>query len=219
MEKHILKKENVTPCITFGGITIGIVCVCIIAPESTGVIALLVSIPVFLLSLLKLIVEVTESINDLLTEKLHRDEQNPPNMIIVYEWMNKKENIKETIDDYDMFLGRFNIIDRSDKSFEYYVKMIKNDFRIIKLRRKVRLLRKILLGIYYGLIMFIIIVLILHYEISDVILSNTSSITNLSNILALVSLVIVLFEVVMNDVVKDIIITFFYKIYKVDLDF
>ncbi len=210
MIKSVFIKENVTPCVTFGGISIGIVLVCFIDPEATGIIALLVSFPVFLLSISKLVIEVTEMINDLITKKLGRDEQNPEKMINVFREMNKPEIIKKGINDFSEFFERFDVVDKRNKEYQYYLKMIEEDFKIIKFRVSVRKVRRRMLWLYYAIIMLMIALLILHSEIATIIY-NLNSLSGLSNILALISIIFILIEVMMKGVMKNIVKAWLYK--------
>ena len=218
MIKSVFTKENVTPFITFGGISIGILSVCILDPEATGIIALLVSVPTFLLSISKLVIEVIEMINDLITKKLGVDEQNPEKMINVFREMNKPEIIKNGIDDFSAFFEKFDVVDKMDKDYQFYLGRIEEDFEIIKLRVNIRKVRRGMLWFYYAIIMSMIVLLILHGEIATII-NNMNSLSGLSNILALISIIVILIEAMMKEVIKNIVKAWLYKEYKVDVYF
>ena len=218
MIKSVFTKENVTPFITFGGISIGILLVCILDPEATGIIALLVSVPTFLLSISKLVIEVIEMINDLITKKLGVDEQNPEKMINVFREMNKPEIIKNGIDDFSAFFEKFDVVDKMDKDYQFYLGRIEEDFEIIKLRVNIRKVRRGMLWFYYAIIMSMIVLLILHGEIATII-NNMNSLSGLSNILALISIIVILIEAMMKEVIKNIVKAWLYKEYKVDVYF
>lgn len=83
------------------------------------------------------------------------------------------------------------------------------------MRKTFRCVRRALLWMYYIIFMLILVILLLRTEISNVI--NVDSIKLLgTNILTMWSLVIILVEIMMKDIIEQIIINFLTKKYEID---
>lgn len=102
MKERVFIKKNVFTCVMFGAILLFIIYESLIANTDLSILAFFIAIPTFILSFLKLLVDILEDINNKITNFLKQTEEN--NNI---EWQildeireNDENNVDEIIKEY-----------------------------------------------------------------------------------------------------------------------
>ena len=204
-DKKFLIRKNVFPCVMFGSVLIFVLIETLYFKENVGLLSFIIAVPVFISSILKTFSNGLESINDKLTNFIARIKDWPD---ITYEMLdavrlaNKKEKNK--------------IIENltKDNNLRETLEQYKKAFSI---RRKIRNARRILLFLYYLLLMLTLVLLFLREDVY-LVLSQIFSETN-TEILAIWSFVVILFEIMMKDVIEDLFISLTHKIIVINYDY
>ena len=188
MEK-IFTKENVLPCVLFGAC----LCFCIVKivskSQELSFICFVIATFSLALSFIEVIVEFLEKVNEHYTNRLYSYEKNE---------CIKRNIVRLRADDeqYKLFYDNVEIIDRD----------LISKYRIIyKDRKKVRKSRRAFLYVKYASVMCVLIVLLLHYELYTIMPRNLISSDN-SNIITLVTLMVLLFNLTLRGFVKKIVV-------------
>ena len=114
-----------------------------------------------------------------------------------------------------MCAERHIIRNTKKENAENILTKVQNYKTCFDMRKTFRCVRRALLWMYYIIFMLILVILLLRTEISNVI--NVDSIKLLgTNILTMWSLVIILVEIMMKDIIEQIIINFLTKKYEID---
>lgn len=102
MKERVFIKKNVFTCVMFGAILLFIIYESLIANTDLSILAFFIAIPTFILSFLKLLVDILEDINNKITNFLKQTEEN--NNI---EWQildeireNDENNVDKIIKEY-----------------------------------------------------------------------------------------------------------------------
>lgn len=211
--RSIFRKESVFTCLTFGAIFIFAVVQTINPDDDLALIACMLSIFIFLISILKLVVTILEDIIEKETEVLKQEEEyglfNYEYGVLSYEkiWdiRNSKSSIPEDI------LSEVKAKENAENNL-HKIKRYKTCF---DMRKVFRSIRRVSLWIYYAIFGIILVALLLRTEISSAI--NIDSVRLLdTNIITMWSLVIILIEIMMKDIIEQIIINVLEKIYKIE---
>lgn len=75
MKERVLIKKNVFTCVMFGAIFLFVLCESVFKSDTLSTIAFMIAIPIFILSLIKLVVDVLEDLNDKITSFLSDTER------------------------------------------------------------------------------------------------------------------------------------------------
>lgn len=211
MKEHVLVKRNVFTCIMFGAIFLFILAKSIFQSETLSIIAFLIAGPLFILSIIQLVINVLERINDKITFFLSDiEDQEVPS----YDDLDRIRDSNK--------LTKDNIIDdicqeHPDKG---WVRNDLNDyFNARKTRSSIRIARRVMLYIYYTLCMLILLLLLLHTEVYDFFKNTEQNISINTDLFEVWSLVIILFEIMMKEIVEDFIICIISKGMSIDLEY
>lgn len=204
-DKKILIRKNVFPCVMFGSVLIFVLIETLYFNENVGLLSFIIAVPVFISSILKMFSNGLESINDKLTNFIARLKDWPG---ITYEMLDavRLASKKE----------KNEIIENStkDNNLRETLEQYKKAFSV---RQKIRKARRILLFLYYLLLMLTLVLLFLREDVY-LVLSQIFSETN-TEILAIWSFVVILFEIMMKDVIEDLFISLTHKIIGINYDY
>lgn len=204
MKERVLIKQNVFTCVMFGAILAFVVYQSLFCSADMSVLAFIIAIPTFMLSVLKIFVDTLEDMNDKLTVFIDQ-------MVLVEDYSLlvaiKKLNKSET----QSYIEK-NCKDRKDLSTIRDKLVAYPQARNIRI--VIRFCRRMLLYIYYFIFMIMFILLLLHSELSWVIQSNLTHID--LNLITIWSLLIILFEIMMKAIVEEILTLLLQK--KIGLD-
>jgi hypothetical protein len=196
MKERVFIKKNVFTCVMFGAIFLFIIYESLIANTDLSILAFFIAIPTFILSFLKLWVDILEDINNKITNFLKQTEKN--NNI---EWQildeireNDENNVDEIIKEYMDGHPNYKWIEKS--LYQYH--------KVRRVRKKVRKMRRAILYLYYFIFMLMFLLLLLHTELSTIISNGSLSEVDL-NLFTLWSLIVVLIEIMMKDILEDIV--------------
>lgn len=211
MKECILIKKNVFTCVMFGAIFLFVLCESLFESDILSTIAFIIAIPIFLLSLIKLVVDVLEDLNDKITSfLLSIENQDIPSWEDLEKIRDAKENIlNDTISKIsDKYPNNYWLKDELNK---YYFAR--------KTRTSIRGLRRGTLYIYYSVFMVILLLLLLHTELYTL-LENNSWLTTINmDLFEVWSLIIILLEIMMKDIIEDVITHIIDKKIGIDLEY
>ena len=183
----------------FGAILLFLLYESIVSNIDLSILAFFIAVPTFLLSFIKLIVDILEDINDKITNFLKQTEQYDDDIIswdVLDEIRNNDNNdITEIISKH--------IPEQKENDWK---KDTLNQYHKARItRNKVRKMRRGVLYIYYIIFMFMLVMLLLHAELASFITKGLLNGIDL-NLFTIWSLIIVLLEIMMKDIFEDIII-------------
>jgi len=209
----IFRKENVFTCLTFGAIFVFAVIQTMAPSNDLVLIAWILSIFIFLISLLKLVISIFEDIIVKQTELLRKEENDG---LFNYEYGTLSSEQMWEIRNSKKCVPKDILSEIQKKeNAENILTKVQNYKTCFDMRKTFRCVRRALLWMYYIIFMLILVILLLRTEISNVI--NVDSIKLLgTNILTMWSLVIILVEIMMKDIIEQIIINFLTKKYEID---
>lgn len=211
MKEHVLVKRNVFTCIMFGAIFLFVLSESIFQTEYLSIIAFIIAIPLFFLSIIQLVINVSEQIIDKITSYLsYTESQHMPFDEDLFKIrMSNKSTVNGIIDDISkMYPDREGI--RSDLS---------NYYNARKTRSSIRTVRRVLLYIYYALCMIILLLLLLHTEVYTLFKNAELNMSINTDLFEVWSLIIILFEIMMKDIVEDIIVYMISKRISINLEY
>ena len=195
----------------FGAIFLFVLCESLFESDILSTIAFIIAIPIFLLSLIKLVVDVLEDLNDKITSfLLSIENQDIPSWEDLEKIRDAKENIlNDTISKIsDKYPNNYWLKDELNK---YYFAR--------KTRTSIRGLRRGTLYIYYSVFMVILLLLLLHTELYTL-LENNSWLTTINmDLFEVWSLIIILLEIMMKDIIEDVITHIIDKKIGIDLEY
>ena len=199
MKEKIFVKKNVFTCVMFGAIFLFVLYESIARDTDLSMLAFFIAIPTFILSLIKLIVDIAEDINDKITAFLQSTE-NYGNDMIDWEILNsirenKDGNINELVEQYCANKTEYEWV--KDTLIQYHKARVS--------RERVRKIRRFFLYIYYSVFMLLFVLLLLHSELSVICMSGIFKNIDL-NIFTIWSLIIVLLEILMKGIFEDLMI-------------
>ena len=178
-------------------------------------IAFIISIPIFILSIIKVIIDILEDINDKITTYLKNMEHQSG-----YSYSLTWEDLTQIRSCSDSTLNNVieNIISNEpdlshlkDDAFKYYHSR--------KHRKAIRSCRRFFLYIYYAMLMLVLLLLLLHTELYHL-LSYSPIFSSINmDLFTLWSLIIILFEIMMKNIVEDIISVCIQKITGINLEY
>ena len=195
MKERVFIKKNVFAFVMFGAILLFIIYESLIANTDLSILAFFIAIPTFILSFLKLFVDILEDINNKITNFLKQTEDNNIEWQILDEIReNDENNIDEIIKEY---MDGHPDYERIEESLYQYHKAR-------RVRKKVRKMRRAILYLYYFIFMLMFLLLLLHTELSTIISNGSLGEVDL-NLFTLWSLIVVLIEIMMKDIFEDIV--------------
>ena len=191
MKEKIFVKKNIFSCFIFGAIFIFVLCESVFLDVDLSVLSFLIVIPTFILSCIKLGVNVSEDINNKITSFLKSCEQGYNNIRMYSDYFDRENKLPSSIN-----CDSVNIewIDGEVKKYK--------EARVC--REKVRKIRRGFLYVYYAAFMVMLAMLLLHSELSVFLDSIIMNNTNL-NIFTIWTLVLILLEISMKDIFEDFI--------------
>ena len=215
MKERVFIRKNIFTTVMFGAVFLFVLFESIFYRHNLSGIAFLISVPIFILSLIKIIIDILEDINDKITSFLRNIENYPTyNPDFSWEYLEqirecKDITFKETIE---------NII--SDKPHLDYLKdNLFNYYHSRKYRKTIRSCRRFFLYIYYALLMIVLLLLLLHTEVYHF-LNNSPFFSSINmDLFTLWSLIILLFEIMMKNIVEDIISIIIQKLIGINLEY
>lgn len=211
MKEHVLVKKNVFTCIMFGAIFLFVLVESIFELEALSIIAFIIAVPLFFLSIIQLIINVLERINDKITSFLSGIEDQD---IPTYDDLDRiRDSNKSTINDV------IQDICQEYPDNEYICDDLNHYFNARKTRSSIRTARRVMLYIYYSLCMVILLLLLLHTEVYAFFKNTEQNISINTDSFEVWSLVIILFEIMMKDIVEDIIICIISKKMSIHLEY
>lgn len=197
MKERVLVKKNVFTCVMFGAIFLFILCESIFKSDMMSMIAFIIAIPIFILSIIKLVVDVLEDLNDKITSYLSSEENGR-----IPSWEDF-DRVRETEEkDIDNVAKE---IANKHSEYPFVEREIKQYFYARKTRETIRKFRRFMLYIYYLVFMIIMVLLLLHTELYALIESNGWFNGINMDLFEVWSLIIILLEIMMKDIIEDII--------------
>lgn len=159
-----------------------------------------------MLSIIKLIVDILEDVNDKITSFLQSIENDYDYQILI-DIRNCKENVDILIENY---CKESEVDDWGKKRLFQYQKARKQ-------RTKIRIVRRIFLYIYYSIFMLLLVLLLLHSELSTI--YNAEIFKNIDlNLFTIWSVIIILLEIMMKDILEKLVVIFLEKKIGTNLD-
>lgn len=215
MKERVFIKKNIFTSVMFGAVFLFVLFESIFYRDNLSGIAFLISIPIFILSLIKIIIDISEDINDKITSFLSNVE-NYPTYYDDFSWEYLEQinacsdnTFKDTIE--NIISDKPNLNHLKDDLFNYYQSR--------KHRETIRSCRRFFLYIYYTLLMIVLLLLLLHTELYHL-LSNSPFFSSINmNLFTLWSLIILLFEIMMKNIVEDIISVIIQKFIGINLEY
>lgn len=211
MKESVFIKKNVFTCLMFGSIFLFILYASIYTLDNLSVIAFIIAVPIFILSLIKLIIDILEDLNNKIT-------------LYLYDFEKYKELTWEDLDLIRLSNNknfRKNIQNVAQKYPENSLicDELNQYFSARRTRRYIRLIRRIILYMYYLIFMLVFVLLLLHSELYS--LLTTSDYLNSLNmdLFTVWSLVIILFEIMMKDIFEDVITYLLGKMVGINLQY
>lgn len=197
MTGRVLVKRNVFTCVMFGAVFLFALFESIFQSDALSVIAFIIAVPVFVLSLIQLAVNVLERMNDKITSFLESTENQE---IPSWEDFEKMRTCKETtLDDV------IKEISEQYPDEEWVDKDLRNYYCARKTRSSIRSARRKMLYVYYAVCMLILLLLLLHTEVYTFLEASKWITTINMDLFEVWSLIIILFEIMMKEIVEDII--------------
>lgn len=211
MKERVLIKKNVFTCVMFGAIFLFVLCESLFKSDTLSTIAFIIAIPIFILSLIKLVVDVLEDLNDKITSFLSNIENQD---IPSWEELEKIRDAKE-----DILNDTISDISNKYPNNCWIADELKKYFYARKTRSSIRIFRRGMLYIYYSVFMIILLLLLLHTEIYTL-LENNSWLTTINmDLFEVWSLIIILLEIMMKDIIEDAITYVIDKKMGIDLEY
>lgn len=211
MKERVLIKKNIFTCVMFVAIFLFVLCESLFKSENLSIIAFIIAIPIFILSLIKLVVDILEDLNDKITSFLKDEELG--NIPSREEFDTVRDVKEENLNDV--------IIGIADKYQEgaWINDKLKQYFYARKTRASIRKFRRGMLYIYYSVFMVILLLLLLHTEIYELLESNLWLTQINMDLFEVWSLIIILLEIMIKDIIEDAISYVIYKKVDVDLEY
>lgn len=213
MKERVFIKQNVFTSVMFGAVFLFILFESGFYQDNLSKIAFIISIPIFILSLIKIGIDISEDINDSITSHLNWCEEYQFNYVGIFD--DTLEQIKNS-NEYDLVDTIESIVSEKPDS-ECYKKDLFDYYYLIKYRETIRSIRRFFLYIYYALLMIVLTLLLLHSELYRM-LDNIKWFASINmNYFTLWSLIVLLFEIMMKDMVEDIIYVAIHEFIGLDL--
>ncbi len=213
MKERVFIKQNVFTSVMFGAVFLFILFESRYYQDNLSKIAFIISIPIFILSLIKIGIDISEDINDSITSHLEGYEEYRFNRVDNY--YDTLEQIRKS-NEHDLEDTIESIVSEKP-DFGCYKKDLFDYYHLRKYREIIRSIRRFCLYIYYALLMIVLTLLLLHSELYQM-LDNVKWFASINmNYLTLWSLIVLLFEIMMKDMVEDIIYVAIHKF--IGLDF
>ena len=215
MKDHVFIKKNIFTSVMFGAVFLFVLFESIFYNNNLSGIAFIISIPIFILSLIKVIIDILEDINDKITTYLKNMEHQSG-----YSYSLTWEDLTQIRSCSDSTLNNVieNIISNEpdlshlkEDAFKYYHSR--------KHRKTIRSCRRFFLYIYYAMLMLVLLLLLLHTELYHL-LSYSPIFSSINmDLFTLWSLIIILFEIMMKNIVEDIISVIIQKFIGINLEY
>lgn len=203
-----LIKQNVFTCVMFGAILSFVIYQSIFCSTDMSVLAFIIAIPTFVLSILKLTVDILEDLNDRITSYLQQIENRGS-----YDWELLDRIRKNDNGDISSIVEEF-FSENSD--YERRCEELHSYYNSRKTRELIRKIRRGVLYIYYLIFMIMFVLLLLHSELSVWIQGSIGNVIDL-NLFTIWSLIIVLLEIMMKSIFEDILFLYLEKKTGIDL--
>lgn len=215
MKDHVFIKKNIFTSVMFGAVFLFVLFESISYNNNLSGIAFIISIPVFILSLIKIIIDILEDINDKITKFLS-DLEHRPSYDNDFSW----EYLEQIRSCNDTTLNEtVERIISAKPSLDYLKHDLINYFHSRNQRETIRSCRRFFLYIYYVMLMIVLLLLLLHTELYTF-LSNSPIFSSINmDLFTLWSLIIILFEIMMKNMVEDIISVCIQKITGINLEY
>jgi len=211
MKERVLIKKNVFTCVMFGAIFLFVLCESLFKSDTLSTIAFIIAIPIFMLSLIKLVVDVLEDLNDKITSYLKDTEHRN---VFSWEDLATIRDVKE-----DTLEDAINSITPKYTNYIGISDNLKKYFYARKTRTSIRIFRRAMLYIYYAVFMTILLLLLLHTELYSL-LESTSWLSSINmDLFEVWSLIIILLEIMMKDIIEDAITYIIDKKMGIDLEY
>lgn len=211
MKERVLIKKNVFTCVMFGAIFLFVLCESLFKSDTLSTIAFIIAIPIFILSLIKLVVDVLEDLNDKITSYLKDTEHRN---VFSWEDLATIRDVKE-----DTLEDAINSITPKYTNYIGISDNLKKYFYARKTRTSIRIFRRAMLYIYYAVFMTILLLLLLHTELYSL-LESTSWLSSINmDLFEVWSLIIILLEIMMKDIIEDAITYIIDKKMGIDLEY
>ena len=211
MKERVLIKKNVFTCVMFGAIFLFVLCESLFKSDTLSTIAFIIAIPIFMLSLIKLVVDVLEDLNDKITSYLKDTEHRN---VFSWEDLATIRDVKE-----DTLEDAINSITPKYTNYIGISDNLKKYFYARKTRTSIRIFRRAMLYIYYAVFMTILLLLFLHTELYSL-LESTSWLSSINmDLFEVWSLIIILLEIMMKDIIEDAITYIIDKKMGIDLEY
>ena len=164
-----------------------------------------------MLSLIKLVVVVLEDLNDKITSYLKDTEHRN---VFSWEDLATIRDVKE-----DTLEDAINSITPKYTNYIGISDNLKKYFYARKTRTSIRIFRRAMLYIYYAVFMTILLLLLLHTELYSL-LESTSWLSSINmDLFEVWSLIIILLEIMMKDIIEDAITYIIDKKMGIDLEY
>lgn len=206
MKDRIFIKENVFTCVMFGAILLFIIYESFIMNTDLSILAFIIAIPTFILSLTKLMVDILEDINNKITDFLKQIEDRP-NIgwnILNEIRLNDKNEVSDIIQIY---------MDEHMEQ-EWVAEELEQYHKARNVRNKIRKIRRAVLYFYYFIFMIMFLLLLLHTEPSAFITKELGGID--LNLFTLWSLIVIMTEIMMKNILEEMVGIFLAKRIGVD---
>lgn len=206
MKDRIFIKENVFTCVMFGAILLFIIYESFIMNTDLSILAFIIAIPTFILSLTKLMVDILEDINNKITDFLKQIEDRP-NIgwnILNEIRLNDKNEVSDIIQIY---------MDEHMEQ-EWVAEELEQYHKARNVRNKIRKIRRAVLYFYYFIFMIMFLLLLLHTELSAFITKELGGID--LNLFTLWSLIVIMTEIMMKNILEEMVGIFLEKRIGVD---
>lgn len=206
MKDRIFIKENVFTCVMFGAILLFIIYESFIMNTDLSILAFIIAIPTFILSLTKLMVDILEDINNKITDFLKQIEDRP-NIgwnILNEIRLNDKNEVSDIIQIY---------MDEHMEQ-EWVAEELEQYHKARNVRNKIRKIRRAVLYFYYFIFMIMFLLLLLHTELSAFITKELGGID--LNLFTLWSLIVIMTEIMMKNILEEMVGIFLTKRIGVD---
>lgn len=203
MKDRIFIKENVFTCVMFGAILLFIIYESFIMNTDLSILAFIIAIPTFILSLTKLMVDILEDINNKITDFLKQIEDRP-NIgwnILNEIRLNDKNEVSDIIQIY---------MDEHMEQ-EWVAEELEQYHKARNVRNKIR---RAVLYFYYFIFMIMFLLLLLHTELSAFITKELGGID--LNLFTLWSLIVIMTEIMMKNILEEMVGIFLAKRIGVD---
>lgn len=194
LEKAIFRKENVFTCVMYGALVIFVVVESVLRPESIAVVAFLVALAVFVLSVFKVAADIAEDVNDKLTSHMRSVERWPQHKNPAFRAMREASP-----EDAERIIAEMAFV---CKDRDLQTDRLRSYRAAYYTRAKVRVVRRSLLFCYYFVFMLLFVALLLHAELMPALGQFVAANPDVASVLTLWSLVVVLTEVMMKGLIE-----------------